>query len=347
MPSATAIDRFVDVGPAVLKKVALRCPLEPSPTAPPPTRYDVEDVEGWSAALAADGYVVIREVADANEVSEAHKLFWDWLAEAEAGVSPDAPETWGLIPCERANGIIFSRGIGQSAFAWHARGLPKVRRAFGRLWQADDDDVITSFDGANVFRPFLEPAGAREHKTGGGWWHTDQSGHRTGLQCVQGLVAFTAATPATGGLVVLPGSHLRHAELAERYPHVTHDYLGLAPEDPILTDVSAGAARGALLVQCGAGDLVLWDSRVVHCNAPALSYAPQQGEARLLRLVSYVCMTPRAWADESTLATRRLAVDHLVTSTHWPHQFRVTSCAAPGGDAARLERLTPSQLALV
>lgn len=48
------------------------------------------------------------------------------------------------------------------------------------------------------------------------------------------------------------------------------------------------------LVCCSAGDLVLWDSRTVHCNSPALEPdAQQQAVPDFIRAVAYVCMTPR------------------------------------------------------
>jgi len=347
MGATTLVGTVPDIPPAVQKRL-LNDPLVPCPDAQPPTRYDVDDFAGWSASLAEDGYAVIRDVANAAEVREAGELFWEWVSQAEPAVSRTAPETWVHIPCERTNGIIFSRGIGQSSFAWYVRALPKVRKAFSQLWNVSEDKLITSFDGANVFRPFLAPAGAPDLVTRGGWWHCDQSGHNPGLQCVQGLVAITAATPATGGLVVLPGSHVHHAELAQRYPHVTHDFVGIDAADPILGAVAGGIAAPATLVQCSAGDLVLWDSRVVHCNSPALVRAAEQGEPRLLRLASYVCMTPRAWADETTLAMRHMAVDQLATSTHWPHRFRVTSCAQVDESAeGRITQLSGVQMSLV
>eukprot|EP00971_Amphidinium_carterae_P256231 5087384-Amphidinium_carterae.1 len=72
------------------------------------------------------------------------------------------------------------------------------------------------------------------------------------------------------------------------------------------------------LVTCKAGDLVLWDSRTVHCNTPALSTPITPGN-RLLRACAYVCMTPKAWADERTLEDRRKGYEIRVTTSHWPH----------------------------
>jgi len=44
-----------------------------------------------------------------------------------------------------------------------------------------------------------------------------------------------------------------------------------------------------------------------------------------VRLVSYVCMTPKSKANESTIQKRKLAYENLVTSTHIPHEYYVAS----------------------
>jgi hypothetical protein len=68
---------------------------------------------------------------------------------------------------------------------------------------------------------------------------------------------------------------------------------------------------------CPFADLLLWDSRTVHCNTPALSQAHffslpeeerlQQAAAQprdLIRLCSYVCMLPRSHATPEELRTK-------------------------------------------
>jgi len=94
------------------------------------------------------------------------------------------------------------------------------------------------------------------------------------------------------------------------------------------------AARGGALVRAAAGDLLLWDSRLIHCNTPPLrppAAADGQSEAALLRAVVDVCMTPRRLALRDALSLRRRAVLAGVGSTHWPH------CFTPNADPALLE----------
>jgi hypothetical protein len=103
-----------------------------------------------------------------------------------------------------------------------------------------------------------------------------------------------------------------------------------------------------ILICANAGDLIVWDSRTVHCNTPALDsagagpalvtsgaatvdvndieIAPPPVEAarvptdpQLLRLVSYVCMVPRRFASSEVLRVRKAAFRRKVPTSHWPH----------------------------
>ena len=80
-------------------------------------------------------------------------------------------------------GILYKRGIGQSDFQWFVRTLPGVRAVFEEVWGTDE--LLTSFDGCNVFRPWHNEALAHT-KTLGGWWHVDQGKNKIGRHAVQG-----------------------------------------------------------------------------------------------------------------------------------------------------------------
>lgn len=282
--------------------------------------FDIEgSEEEWLKHLEEQGFVVLTNVASHATCDAMRACFWDW---ASPFSTADDPASWASLPAHDYTGIIAGHGIGQSQFAWHARSIPGVRRAFAAIWR--DDDVITSFDGANVFRPFREPSGSAGLRTASGWWHVDQGARKRGRHAVQGALSLTASSAATGGLAVRPGSHKAHDELLSRFPESTQDFVVLPEGDPVLQQYP-----GVLVVN-PPGSLLLWDSRCVHCNSPALVDSEIQGAPQLLRLVAYVCMTPRKRADADTLAARRLAVDQGATTTHWPHELRITSRASPG-----------------
>ena len=203
-------------------------------------------------------------------------------------------------------------GCGQSAFMWAVRSLPAVSQAFAAAWDVDPDGLLVSFDGACIFRPWHE---RREWRTKAMPFHVDQNAwrpDRSGFVCVQGMCTLTEANEATGGLVVVPRSHAAHGEICARLPHAREwaDYVPVPQHDSALQAADKGGAR---MLRLPAGSLVVWDSRTVHCNTPALappSAATGQPVDALLRACIYVCMTPRRFARFSTQRRPALLRQH-------------------------------------
>lgn len=309
------------------------------PTSPP--RFDAADTKGYLDYLDEHGYCVIAEAADPSAVATGKRLLWDFLesgdpdgrhlGDVETEILRDDISTWGddRWGCKVSmpeSGILGSGGIGHSAFLWHSRLQPAVRAVFSAIWGTES--LLTSFDGANAFRPWAENL---HWITEGGWYHVDQGKTRPDKCCVQGVLQYTDATAASGGLVVIPGSHKDFLNVVERNSKFSsHDFVSLSAWDPVLAGTSAA------LVCARAGDLLLWDSRTVHCNTPGLSPPPTKGTdgpaaaapttvpPELLRMAAYICMTPAKWATEKVLARRRAAYEYKMTTTHWPHTFSPT-----------------------
>lgn len=294
------------------------------PTARPSERFAVDDPRLLDH-LAEHGYVIVRDVADAAQVAHAHDLLWSHLEGLGTGIDRRSPATWDDERWigDPTTGILPDYGVPQSAFLWLVRGLPAVAEAFARVW--DTADLLVSFDAAGAFRP---SAFKGRWKTRASWFHVDQNGLREpGFACVQGLVNLVDAGPDRGGLVVLPGSHRRHAALFEaRREELLHarGFVKLTPEW-----LARLGEEPALKVCCAAGDLVLWDSRTVHCNtrAPARP-APAKGQAKaeaagLERLVAYVCMTPRARVADLAQLVRQRHDAYLrgQGTNHVPYEF--------------------------
>jgi len=301
----------------------------------PDVRFEV-DVPAWLEHLDKEGYVVLAAVASSAEVEQAKHLLWTCLA--KVGWRRGAPDTWTDERMDRngvgsvRNGIVSGAGIGHSEFLWYLRTLPAVRKAFEAIWKTSD--LLVSFDGCNVFRPWQH--GFR--KTQCGWWHTDQGRAKKGRHSVQGFVSLHAADGATGGLTVLPRSHARHQEALEDQQNPESDYYAL----PYYSHVLLESSRK--LVCCQAGDLVLWDSRTVHANAPAL-LLPKGPANELLRAVGYVCMTPYSFASEQVRKVRRASYEAGCSTSHWPHKLDLGS--AGGKPAVSLAEASAEIRALV
>lgn len=283
-------------------------------------RFGVDDV-GFLAHLRENGYVVVKEVASAAEQAAAEDLLWQFLTD-NAGFVREDPSTWTDEHFERvgcvSTGIISRAGIGQSDFLWYLRLLPAVRKAFASIWGTTD--LLTSFDAANIFRPWRQEELGLS-KTHGGWYHVDQGKGLPGLQSVQGFVSLLDADASTGGFVVIPKSHQRHDELAQYQHTAGMNYISVPPYHPIMEMTKK-------LVVCRAGDLVLWDSRCVHCNAPGRELPPSSdtsGPPKLLRAVAYICMTPKSKASGDVLEQRKNA-----SGTGSLRRIGRTSSAQPG-----------------
>ena len=178
-----------------------------------------------------------------------------------------------------------------------------------------------------MFRPW-QAEEWRTRRTDSGWFHVDQGRSLRGLQCVQGLVTLTDVSEDTGGFCCIPKSQKYHDELMDKHARDDHNYLRVPCDFHGLKD-----AQG--MPCCQAGDMVLWDSRTIHCSTPALKQPLSASLTSPLRLASYVCMTPTAAASSAALAKRVEMFRGDQTGTHWPHLLPLNS---PQAGAAGVER---------
>lgn len=228
-------------------------------------RFDPNDVVGWRAALDAYGFVVLASVLSANEVAVATSLLWDYLEKRIDGNRAD-PDTWEDWPIESFRyGMIQYDGTHCDG-VWYLRGLPGVRTAFANLFGTRDLHV--SFDGFPAVRP--APADGPSKRD---WYHIDHSFDRPGRWLAQGMVALTESGADDGGLVVWPCSHHRFADRWSTPPRERTPVSLLNDFEVVQSYSGAELPRdhegvGPVKVAVRAGDLALWDSRTVHCNAP-------------------------------------------------------------------------------
>lgn len=309
-------------------------------TATSSVSFDIEnevELEKMLEYLNTHGYAVVKGVASPEDIAKAKDNFWTfWEKEQFRGpLDRNDMSTWSNWMANSATGILAtSRQANHNDFLWETRLLPTVRRVFASIW--DSNDLIVSYDAGGVFRPWKYNI---RWLTNGGWWHVDQNAargpHRQGRVTVQGLVTYYDATAETGGLCVIPGSHLQHNEVCERAPmaRAQVDFLMIPADEPVLRSAEP------TLICAKAGDLILWDSRTVHCNTPALHMAayhanllnkgaaakvvdeplPPPGQAaELLRLVAYVCMVPASHASPDIMRQRKDAFMHRLPSSHYP-----------------------------
>ena len=161
----------------------------------------------------------------------------------------------------------------------------------------------------------------------GGWYHVDQNPIRKPDRCsVQGFLALTDQNEMTGGLVVYPRTHLRFDEL-KSVARSTSDFVAVPGDHPVM---DGGRAFG-VLGQCQAGDFIVWDSRLIHCNTPScVESAPaRKAPVDLLRVVAYVSMSPATFVLDQSLdqfrKRRKQMIEENATLNHWSTELRVAS----------------------
>ena len=210
---------------------------EPVPRYVHPQKFCPETERAAAAAhLSEHGFVVFSHALTVAECEHALDGLWAWLEGLGTGVERRRPDTWDDERWPRCveGGILPFHGIGCSEFMWRIRSNANVRAAFAAVWGVTSDDLITSLDGAAAFRPWRRRP---ERRTRGGWLHVDQNPARPEFECVQGLVHFGPATShATGGNVLLPGSHRRFGRLS-RYAAELQD------DDDFFTDLGGDSMR--------------------------------------------------------------------------------------------------------
>jgi len=228
-------------------------------------------------------------------------------------------------PCGRPKtGIFYQDAIGQSEFLWYCRTIPNIKKAFSTIW-GGEEDLLTSFDGCGAFRP---PEVSTDWLTSGGWYHVDQNGIKKKYKCcIQGLLNFLPSTQADGGLLLLPKSHQLFEQLFMIDGKTPHSDFYMIPKSSRVWSLFETCGLKMTKLILAPGDLVLWDSRTIHCNTPAslLSKEERPTHPDLRRLVSYICMTPTKFATQEVIFKRIAAYKKGTTTNHWPHEFGVAS----------------------
>ena len=260
--------------------------------------------------LFENGFVVVKNVMNTTHIEEAKSKLWSFLEES-AGMIYSDKSTWNTKNLEKIglpdNGII-CKDIGQTDFMWYIRLLPRIRTAFANVHGTAD--LLCSMDGCNIFLPWHKDESIADSKTECGWFHVDQGCDMRGFQCVQGLVTLTDVTAGTGGLCLIPKSSQSHDELV--------DLVGEKSNFVIVPPTFHALTQKQILPLCQSGDMILWDSRTIHCSTPALEF-PTTSADELLRIAAYVCMTPRELANDDVLRNRMEAYMRNMSLHHWPH----------------------------
>jgi len=220
---------------------------------------------------------------------------------------------------------------------------------FQKVWNTES--VITSYDGFCIHRAWEYNSSWRTKDNP--WYHLDQNGHqKPDKLCVQGLLNFYPAGPDDGGLVVVPRSHTIFNQIFKTRPKLVErgDFIPLTGDEALWTGEIQNAKLSPIKICCQPGDFVLWDSRTIHCNAPAKIPRPFPEDGSALpprRLVAYVCMTPTSRISHRQKAARIEAYKEGLTSSHWPEDCVTENARKNHREDYVPPTLTPDQKKLI
>lgn len=270
--------------------------------------------------LEEQGYQVIPRVLSNAEVQIARNKFWEWLRLVDNQIDPHSMRTWSdsWWPGD-ARGFLSAQGISQSDFVWYLRGHPNVVRLFSDFWKTSD--LICSLDSVICWRPWWR-FGHDSWKPRVEGHHVDQHPiNKPGFHCLQAMIPLYDVTPEVGGLSVVPGSHMFQQYLADRYyrdsdPEDKTDWCVLSSRDFLLSDVK--------LIEARAGDLIVWDSRLVHGGLIGTGGVDRpEDPIELARLAVPISMIPRNKASKEVQNKRKMAFQKQQTLNHWASEFNL------------------------
>ena len=278
----------------------------------PSYRFDLKDEKKWKSHLENSGYVVIASAVSKEGVEKAKDLLWTDIEKQYPGTNRKKPETWNGPPFITDTGIIAE--LAQSAGAWSIRGEPKVKEAFSKIWSTTD--LLVSMDCVIAWRPWWTKSSWETPKTEN--MHLDQNPfHKPGLETVQGMVPLYPVTKEVGGLGVVPFSHTEkvHKVVKEKYP-----YFERRSDWCVFRD-RCECTKENILLLAQPGDLILWDSRLIHGGKVGMGRrGSKAGKDDLARLSVTVCMTAKSRASEKCLRARQRAFRMGQSLNHTPHE---------------------------
>jgi ectoine hydroxylase-related dioxygenase (phytanoyl-CoA dioxygenase family) len=212
------------------------------------TALSTADVESWER----DGFALLDSFVDGRTCAEMHARIVEICRAAAAGerigdsvVDPER-NAWpeAREPEDRVSKV-FVLHTWDPVFAAFARH-PRLLQALGELLGPDVDCFLSQFI-------FKNPGAIGQP------WHQDslyfpfEPDHQVGV-----WLAVTDATPTNGPLSVLPGSQREplHEHVPDRRPEANLGYTEIVDMD----------FSGAKQVLMRAGDLLVFDSHLMHCS---------------------------------------------------------------------------------
>jgi len=254
----------------------------------------IKPTKDWEGFLARNGFYVFQNIIPPDRCDKYIADIWLWLSKfGYTRTSNKWPRNY--------RGIIKERGGSHQKFVWDIRSELNVVKAFSLLWNCKPEELVTSFDSIGLVRPGMDWKA---------WNHNDQVTpvkpvykdsiiSRMGAEHIQGIVNLEHTDPTSSSFVCWPRTHLLFPKTNPQKGFVLKstkflEYIGYKPWKILVPK----------------GGMIIFDSRLVHCNAPPLP------ECKLFRYVIYVCMTRRDKLTSTELEQKRIYYKKKLATNH-------------------------------
>ena len=260
---------------------------EPVPATPVAPIF----TEAHRSFLAENGYVVLPTAIEPAKLAAVVEVIWDFL-----GMDPDNPDDW-YRPPHHPGGMI---ELYQHQALWDLRQHPRLYQAFRELHRTGR--LTVSIDRVSM-KPPSHPGHPEYAHPGFIHWDLDLANlPEPGRTWVQGVLALADTAGDQGGFQCVPGVFRQFPELV----------AGLTEEERATRrpDVE-GRGLKVEPIPCRAGDLIIWDVRLLHGNGMNRSRRP--------RLAQYITMNPeRGWDGPEEYRRKRIEAWRNRTSPGGP-----------------------------
>lgn len=268
----------------------------------------------WLIHLHTHGWAVTPLTGWDPEFSN---IFLRWFESCCTSFRGNDPSTWQAKYMPIMLHGILKHYYGHTELQWRIREL--CVPIFERIWSCPGTELLAAFDGG-CFLPAI-PKDTLKNRNFKQWCHGDQNRWDTGFCCVQGIVNFEENGPEDGGLVLVEGSRDVFAEYIAKHPSYGITWGPVDMSDPLIS------TKRLIKICAPAGSIILFDSRVFHCNVhPTGSVMRADGTPRF-RMAHYVSFQPRTGATAKELEKRIKLYEKGRMTGHWcyGHFFKETA----------------------
>lgn len=274
----------------------------------------------FRAELKENGFAVLKGVIPHDRAVQYQIKAYEWLKSFPGDLHLSDPTTLvaSNLPLTNKVRLYHSYCVAHEKSMCDARMEPGLLDAFSKLWVTKE--LLVSFDCLNISLPRRSDQVRRAP-----WKHIDQSPSMRGVHCVQGIIDLSPSAPEDGGLVVFPGSHKLHDEFFDTHPRPPSSRnVYLFTPDELTWFKQRGLSAHKICVEVG--DLILWDSRVIHYGSEPTKKSNQ------IRTVIYPTYQPAKLASPEQSKNKKAVFEAFGSTTHRPYEHIV-----PGPTPALLQ----------